>query len=210
MRKYQSNGRNNMDEEIDDEELEPQTSPEQIERRNKFHELSRLFSQANWTIQCLKIVGQLEQICSELREGFLVFAYRSLWDDALSCLMRILDKHPEAFSLWKIDNLEGICEEEHIDIQKIEEFSGRLRKARNKCHFHNDKEYAADADQLWSKVAIKEKEMVKVANDVATILGRLLWEEHQVALNLSLYDASDVRPILECLDKCGLGNFRKR
>ena len=201
---------NNVYEEIDDDELKRQASPEQIERRKKFHELSRLFSQTNWAIQCLKIVGQLEELCSELREGFLVFAHRALWDDALACLMRVLDKHKEAFSLWKIDELDAICEEENVDIQKMREFSSRLSIARNKCHFHNAKEYAADADQLWSKVAIKGKEMVEVANDVAKILSRIMWEEHQVPPNLSFYDASDVRPILKCLDECGLGNFSKR
>lgn len=200
---------NSMYEEIDDNELKPQASPEQIERRKKFHELSRLFSQTNWAIQCLKIVGQLAQMCSELREGFFAFAYRSLFDDALTCLMRVLDEQKKkAISLWKIDKLEDICKEEHVDIQKIREFSSRLREARNKCHFHNDN--ATDPDKLWSELAIKGKEMVEVANDVAKILSRVMWEEPQVPPNLSFYDASDVRPILECLDKCGLGNFSKR
>lgn len=194
--------------ELDADDLEPQASPERIERRKKMRKLARLFNETNWAIQCLKIVEQFQQICSELREGFFAFAYRSLWDDALACLMRVLDKHPEAISLWKIDKLEDICEKEHVDIHTMKEFSRRLREARNKCHFHNDN--ATDPDKLWSELAIKGKEMVEVANDVAKILSRVMWEELQVSPNLSFYDASDVRPILECLDKCGLGNFSKR
>ena len=65
-------------EKIDDDGLEPAASPERLQRRKECRELCRLFVETNWAIQCLKIVGQIEQTCSELREGFLVFAYRSL------------------------------------------------------------------------------------------------------------------------------------
>ena len=92
----------------------------------------------------------------------------------------------------------------------MREFSKRLKKARNKSHSHIDREYAADPDKLWSEVAIKESELVKIANDIAEILSRVLWERYQFSPKLSFYDAADVRPILECLDERGLGNFVKR
>jgi hypothetical protein len=196
--------------ESDDDESRTSPTPEQIERQKKLREVWRLFCETNWAIQCLKIVGQIEQTCSELSEGFFVFAYRSLWDDALSCLMRVLDEQKDAFSLWKIDNLKGLCETVSVDEEKIREFSSRLKKARDKSHSHIDKAYAADADQLWSALAIKESEMVQVANDVTRLLSELLCEQYQFPANLSRYDAADVRPILELLHQRGLGNFRLR
>jgi hypothetical protein len=206
---------NDIYDEIDGAELEPVVSPKTLQRRKECRELCRLFSEVNWAINCLKIVREIEGTCTELREGFLVFAYRSLWDDALACLMRVLDDHRDARSLWKIERrfqgkFEAVCFGSGINLTKIREFSERLQTARDKTHFHIDKKYAADADRLWSELNIKENEMIGVANDVARILGGLLSEEYQFPANLSRYDAADVRPIFECLDERGLGNFRKR
>lgn len=206
---------NDICDEIDGDKLQPTASPAQLARRKECRELCRLFCEVNWAIQCLKIVGQIEQTCSELREGFFVFAYRSLWDDALACLMRVLDRHGDVRSLWSIERrfqgeFQALCTSSNIDLARIREFSERLRAARDKTHFHIDKKYAADADRLWSELNIKENEMIAVANDVARILGGLLSEEYQFPANLSRYDAADVRPILGCLDERGLGNFTKR
>jgi hypothetical protein len=199
-----------IDQEVDDDELQVEPSSEQLQRRKDCRELCRLFCEVNWAIQCLKIAEQIEGTCSELREGFFAFAYRSLWDDALACLMRVLDEHKDAFSLWKIEKLKDLCEASHVDVERMREFSKRLKRARDKSHFHIDVKYAADADQLWSEVDIKESEMFEVANDVAKILSCLLCDQYQFPANLSRYDAADIHPILECLDQHGLGNFSKR
>jgi hypothetical protein len=197
--------------EIDDTQMElPTASPEHLEQRKKCRELRRLFFETNWAIQCLKIVGEIERTCSELREGFLVFAYRSLWDDALASLMRVLDETRDAFSVWKIDKLDDVCQAAEIDIATLREFSARLRTARNQVHFHIDKRYAADPDELWAKVDIKESEMLQAANNAAKILSHLLSTDYLFPANLSRYDASDVRPILEHLHTRGLGNMRFR
>jgi hypothetical protein len=197
--------------EIDDIQITlPTASPEQLEKGKKCRELRRLFVETNWAIQCLKIVGEIEKTCSELREGFLVFAYRSLWNDALASLMRVFDETRDAFSLWKIDKLDGVCQAAEIDIATLREFSARLRTARSKAHFHIDKKYAADPDELWAEVNIKESEMLQAANNAAKILSHLLSTDYLFPANLSRYDASDVRPILQHLHTRGLGNMQFR
>lgn len=206
-----------LDESMDDvtDDSKPLMTPSELERRKQRHELSRLFSEVNWAAKCLKIVREIELICSELHEGFFVFAHRALVDDALSCLMRVLDRNNQTFSFWKLDSrfpqrIKTICEREKIDLARIREFDGRLRKARNNTHFHINKEYAADAEALWSQLLITHSEMTNVALDLAKIISSIFCEEYRFPANLSRYDAADVRPILEQLHKCKLGNFVKR
>jgi len=52
--------------------------------------------------------------------------------------------------------------------------------------------------------------MAEAAQNVAAVIGDILCDEHKLPLNLSRYDAEDVAPIREHLDRVKLGNFRKR
>jgi hypothetical protein len=77
----------------DDEPAEP-TLPtrEELERRRKLAKLLKLFSEVNTAVKCMKIVGEFHRLCSELEEGFLVFAYRALFSEVIASLMRVLDE----------------------------------------------------------------------------------------------------------------------
>src|SRR6266496_2570263 len=89
--------------EDDTEPSEPSPTPEELRRKKEFRELVRLFCEVNTAVNCLKIVREIERLCSELGQGFFVFAYRALFNDAISSLMRVLDEHGDAFSVWKLD-----------------------------------------------------------------------------------------------------------
>ncbi len=75
----------------DDQPFQPQLTPEELKTLKERKKLQALFSEANTAVNCMKIVREIEGICSELGEGFLVFAYRALLRDVLSSLMRVLD-----------------------------------------------------------------------------------------------------------------------
>jgi hypothetical protein len=89
--------------EDDSEPPEPSPTPKELRRQKEFRELVRLFCEVNTAVNCMKIVREIERLCSELGQGFFVFAYRALFKDAISSLMRVLDEHADAFSVWKLD-----------------------------------------------------------------------------------------------------------
>jgi hypothetical protein len=201
---------------FEDEDEPPQPlrppSPEELQRRKKRTELWRLFSEVNTTVKCMKIVGELNRLCSELREGFLVFAYRALFDDALSSLMRVLDNHPGAFSIWKLDEetIEAVCLERKIDLARVRAFSTKLKTARDKLQFHIDRRHVENPERLWTELDIRHSEITEISHNLATIIGDILLVEHNFPANLSKYDAGDVEPIIEQLRRANLGNFRTR
>ena len=160
----------------------------------------------------MKIVEELHRVCSELREGFLVFAYRALFSDAMSSLMRVLDEHKDALSLWRLDKktIELVCRKRKIDLLRIRSFSKKLKMARNKLLFHIDRRHAAEPDRLWSELDIKYREIDAVSRDLALIISEILCTEYNFPANLSRYDARDVEPIIESLHQANLGNFTKR
>jgi hypothetical protein len=193
----------------------PLPTPEELQRRKECSELWRIFCEVNWAIMCLKAVREIEQTCSELNEGFFVVAYRSLNDDALTCLMRVMDDHPATFSFWNLENryparIAIICRKAKIDLLAVKHLDQRLRKARNETHFHINKRHAANSEPFWANLAITHDEMIQTAKDIAGIIGAILCEDYNFPANLSRYDATDVRPILEHLHEHGLGNFRMR
>jgi hypothetical protein len=74
-------------------------------------------------------------------------------NDAVSCLMRVLDVHAKSFSFSEISRrframIRTIYDQEKIDKTRISHFRERLMEARRKLHFHMDKEYASDPDLL--------------------------------------------------------------
>lgn len=206
-----------IEEETDDiGEGQPKTlSPAAKKRRQERSEVTRIFHELNHAINCLKITREIQSTCDELHEGFLVFAYRALAHDAVSCLMRVLDVDSKSFSFWKISSrfpqtIRMIYAEKGIDTARIRDLRDRLMEARRKLHFHIDKDHAANPDVLWSELAITHKEMFEVALDLANVVSSVLLEQYSFPANLSRYKASDVRPILDRLNECGLGSFTKK
>ena len=198
--------------EDDNEPSEPSPTPEELRRKKEFRELVRLFCEVNTAVNCLKIVREIERLCSELGQGFFVFAYRALFNEAMSSLMRVLDEHGDAFSVWKLDQktIETLCLERKIDLPRVRGFSKRLKTARDRLQFHIDRRHVEDPDHLWEELNIKYSEMIDVADNLATIISGILCNEHKCPANLSRYDAEDVEPILEQVHRAKLGNFRKR
>jgi hypothetical protein len=208
---------NEIDEEVEDIVAEPPKplSPAAVQRQKERCEVVRIFVELNHAINCLKITREIQSTCDELHIGFIGFTYRALVNDALSCLIRILDIDSKSFSFWTINNrfrqtVQMVCNKQNIDPSRIGKLRDRLRKARNKLHFHIDKEYAANPDDLWLELAITHEEMFEIATDLANVVGSILLEQYSFPANLSRYEAADVRPILECLNERGLGNFTKR
>ena len=206
-----------IDEEVEEIVAAPpkSLSPAAAQRQQERFEAMRIFSELNHAINCLKIAREIQSTCDELHEGFFAFSYRALVDDALSCLIRVLDVDSRSLTFWTIatrfpKTVEMIYEKAAIDSARIGRFRDRLRAARNKLHFHIDKANAAGADNLWKKLHITHREMLEIARDLANIIGSILLEQYSFPANLSRYNAADVRPILECLHQHGLGNFTKR
>jgi len=188
---------NGDDFENDDEPQEPPRKPEELLRQKEFRKLRTLFCEVNTAVNCMKIVREIERVCSELGQGFFVFAYRALFNNAMSSLMRVLDEHKDALSVWKLDEraTQTLCLEENIELSRLRAFSKRLKTARDKLQFHIDSRHVENPDQLWGELNIKYSEMIDTARNLATIISGILCNEHKFPANLSRYDAEDVEPI---------------
>jgi hypothetical protein len=138
--------------------------------------------------------------------SFFTFCHIALNNDCLSHLIKVLDKNKDSVSFWHIydyakNEIDKIILERSIKFDEIQEISEKVKKIRDKTHFHIDKKVVFDPDGYWRYVKINGMLVKKVLNYLWEILNILYKKENGNEFGQRLYDGDDIKSIVEAVKK---------
>lgn len=134
---------------------------------------------------------------------FLRLASDALKNDMMSHLMRVLDKTKSTGSFWYIYKREEkaiktIVEKHQIDFSLLERIAKKnLNHIRNKSHFHIDRSYAYNQQDVWKEAGVSSKEIKYVLESLLLILGALFKRITGIEFPGVEYDGADAAAVVD-------------
>ena len=110
------------------------------------------------------------------RNRFLAVAFIAIQGDRLLRLIRIFENSNDTASFWYLHR----CEPKrlkNLNIERLQDFSGRLKTIRDPAFVHNDKKGISEAAAIWRAAAFTETEIRDVIETVRRALNDLWIEE---------------------------------
>lgn len=110
------------------------------------------------------------------RNRFLTVAIVAIQGDRLLRLIRIFEDSTKTASFWYLHR----CEPKrlkNLDIDRLRDFSGRLKTVRDLTFVHIDKKGISDAAAIWRAAGFTEPEIRDVIETVGRALDDLWIEE---------------------------------
>ena|SRR5579863_856832 len=110
------------------------------------------------------------------RNRFLTVAFIAIQGDRLLRLIRIFEDTTQTASFWYLHR----CEPkrlENLDIERLRDFSGRLKTVRDLTFVHIDKKGISDPAAIWREAGFTEVEIREVIDAVRRALNDLWIEE---------------------------------
>ena len=107
---------------------------------------------------------------------FLTLAFEALLGDRLIRLVRIFEDEKDAASFWYLYR----CAPErmkNLDLERLREFSGRVRTVRNLIFVHSDKKSIFDPMAIWSVAGITDSDTAHAVETLRRALYDLSVEE---------------------------------
>jgi hypothetical protein len=136
------------------------------------------------------------------RMSFFLVAMDALVNDAIAHAIRVLDEHRDAASFWYVVK----CDEAlliksaaraGLDLSHLQETSRKLRKVREKTHFHIDREAVIDPSQVWRDAEINGAALITTLRDIAHTLAYAKFDLIGGPLEtVTEYDGSDIPRII--------------
>ena len=135
---------------------------------------------------------------------FLRLASDALKNDMMSHLMRVLDKTKSTGSFWYIykrekEEINAIVEEHKIDFASLEKLAdkNRLNHIRNKSHFHIDKSYAYNQQDVWKEADVSSEQIKYALESILLILGALFKKFTGKEFPGVEYDGADAAAVVD-------------
>ena len=144
------------------------------------------------------------------RTSFLALTFYALSNDALSHAIKVLEIGQQCRSYWTVEALKrseirAFAYDNRTDLRRIHSLSKKLKKVRNKTHFHIDTESLINPDFIWNDAGIKMDEFSDGLRDIWAILLHLYRLEFGTNYpHVDDYDGSDVERIVELAKNQGL------
>lgn len=139
--------------------------------------LSRLLNEVSWL--------RIEQTALERLEGkevlelnFFRVAYVSLHGDRIIRLIRVLEDSKEVASFWYLhrcnrERIDELLEGTDLHLDKLKDFSERVKHIRNKTFAHIDKDRVFDPEAVYEEAGIKGEEIRGAVEAVWFVLNKL-------------------------------------
>lgn len=162
-------------------------------RRNLF-ELRYALSERN-------LINEVVAVAPETSWSFFSYAYVAMTNDMFSHAMKALDTHKDAVSFWflyrcKKEEVDDCLNDIGLSFIELEKMTADLKYVRDKTHFHIDRNGVFDPRKVWEKAGITGDFFNKVIEGLWEILNRLHESEHGKRFDQPIYEADDVRKIL--------------
>jgi hypothetical protein len=170
--------------------------------------IERTFAEVNNGL--LKLVAY-NAICraniTYARMSFFVVASHALHNDMVSHAIRALDEHRDSASFWYVKR----CNERAttlaaraagIDLATLKCTSTKLRRIREKTHFHVDRDAVANPAHVWQTAGVTGDEFNGALRAVAAIMSGVKVNVFGgEPLDVTEYDGSDVKRIVKAYEE---------
>ena len=132
---------------------------------------------------------------------FFRVAEHALYNDLLAHAMRVFDTNKGAASFWyleKCDHAKFIVAavESKVDLEALRAITKKLRRIRNKTHFHIDKEAVTNPKLVWSLAEISGDYLGESLESAFKLLAYLAFKRDGIHRVVPDYDGSDVPKII--------------
>lgn len=140
------------------------------------------------------------------------FSAVAVFNDLITRSCRVLDKHKDAVGFWYLFKCEGpkildLLSERQISIKDICSLAEKLKKVRDKVHFHHDKARIINPDQAWKEADIKWDVFCQTLGEIFVLLVSLYEQDFDDIYRIDDYRAHEVKLVY---DACkASGNFKK-
>ncbi|MBI4948993.1 MAG: hypothetical protein HY955_02475 [Deltaproteobacteria bacterium] len=136
--------------------------------------------------------------------GFFHIANIAIYNDMMARMIKVLDDDARSSTFMSIKK----SEEKFIsanassgDIELIESMKTKIKTIRTKTHFHIDKHYVSNPQEVWSDADIKTDEFFQVIELVFNILNKLHYFYFKTDFPFSSYDGKDATWIINLVNK---------
>lgn len=126
------------------------------------------------TIKGIEESGKIEFL-------FLKLVYNSLLNDYITKCIKVFENGLKVSSFWYIHRcnekrLTEIARLNNIEISKFSDVASKLKKLRNKVHFHLDKKGVMDINKVWQTADLTMNELHLCVSSAQVILYNLAFE----------------------------------
>ena len=140
---------------------------------------------------------------------FFRIAYDAMFNDLLSHSIKVLDRNSQSTSFWYIYRCEKVLIDRYISEKRyrLEEYgqmADRLKKVRDKTHFHIDRDAVFSPADVWKDVNIKGSELKQVIDDVWDILEYVYSQKFGKEFTVLPYDGHDATEVIKTAQDAGI------
>ena len=135
--------------------------------------------------------------------SFFVIADQALFNDMIASAILVFDDHKDVSSLWYIIRSNEAAAKKAaaacgINIEKLREIVPKLRRIRDKTHFHIDRKAVEAPKEVWKSADISGDELTDALYGAAKLITQIKKEIFGGDLEeLTPYDGSDVHEIVK-------------
>lgn len=106
---------------------------------------------------------------------FFRIAIHALYNDLFADLHRSFDTHPDAASIWYVQNLDRQLFDEAaakagVTIKRLEELSEKTKHIRDRVHFHIDRRNLVEPVAAWRTAGLTGNDVIELSEKVHEIL----------------------------------------
>jgi hypothetical protein len=135
--------------------------------------LQRLLSE---TYNLMGCQAALEALVGITGGPILLAAFRDLKGDRLLRLIRIFEDSKQTANFWYLHRCEAANVSRGLDVEFLRQFSGKIKRVRDKTFVHIDRDAVFDPDQIYRDAKITPNEMVRAMEMLWPALNRLYRE----------------------------------
>jgi hypothetical protein len=166
------------------------------------HELSRAI------VERKAMVG-IETAESSHGVDFFRIAYDAMFNDMIGHAIKVLDRNGQSTSFWYVYRCEqhGIdryIKDKGYDINRYQNMADKLKKVRDKTHFHIDRDAVRRPDDIWNEANIKGSELKQVIEELWDILRHVFKERLSREFPVLSYNGHDATEIIRAAQKAGI------
>lgn len=178
-----------------------------LRQRSLLAAIERNFAEANNAILKLTAYNELcRQDITYVRMSFFVIVQQALYNDMIAHAIKILDTHSNARGLQYIKEVnmaafQSSARRHGIDLSELETLAAKLKRVRDKTHFHIDADSVKDPRAVWASADIDGGLFSRSLTHIAVLLAELkkhLFEGDP--LEVTKYDGSDIRKIVKAYE----------
>lgn len=133
-------------------------------------------------------------------DSFFTLSRDALFNDMVAHTIKVLDQNAQSATFWyvfryKSKEVKEFIKSNDIDFMAIYDLAEKLKKVRDKTHFHIDKKGVKDPKAVWSSADITYDELEENMKSIYKILNHLHIKEFDFQFEIPKID--DLRYIIK-------------